>query len=120
MHQVVAGFGYVAMVFLAWLMSSHRTRFPWRIVLAGTLLQMTFALLILKTQPGRVIFQSTGDFFTQVQSFVDAGSGMVFGKGYEEHYIAFRVLLAAVWSLVKAMKNTTSRFEFFWQRYGLW
>jgi len=92
MHQVVAGFGYVAMIFFAWLMSSHRTRFPWRIVLAGTLLQMTFALLILKTKPGLAIFQSTGDFFTQVQSFVDAGSGMVFGKGYEEHYIAFRVL----------------------------
>jgi CNT family concentrative nucleoside transporter len=80
------------MIFLAWLMSSHRTRFPWRIVVAGTLLQMIFALLILKTKPGLWIFQTTGDFFTQVQSFVDAGSGMVFGKGYEEHYIAFRVL----------------------------
>ena len=92
MHQVVAGVGYIAMIFFAWLMSSHRTRFPWRIVVAGTLLQMTFALLILKTETGLIVFQTTGDFFTQVQSFVDAGSKMVFGEGYLEHFIAFRVL----------------------------
>lgn len=92
MHQVVAGFGYFVMIFLAWVMSSHRTRFPWRIVAVGTLLQTVFALLILKTKPGLIVFQQTGDFFTKVQDFVDAGSRMVFGEGYGEHYIAFRVL----------------------------
>ena len=92
MHQVVAGVGYFAMIFLAWLMSSHRKRFPWRIVIAGTLLQMSFALLILRTEPGLIAFQTAGDFVTQIQSFVDAGSKMVFGAGYLEHFIAFRVL----------------------------
>ena len=92
MHQVVAGVGYFAMIFLAWLMSSHRKRFPWRIVFAGTLLQLSFALLILRTKPGLIVFQTAGDFVTQIQSFVDAGSKMVFGAGYMEHFIAFRVL----------------------------
>jgi CNT family concentrative nucleoside transporter len=92
MHQVVAALGYFVMIFLAWVMSSHRARFPWRIVVVGTLLQTVFALLILKTKPGLIVFQKTGDFFTQIQDFVDAGSKMVFGEGYGEHYIAFRVL----------------------------
>ncbi len=92
MHQVIAAFGYFVMILLAWLMSSHRWRFPWRVVVGGTLLQIGFAWAILKTDTGRVAFTLIGDFFTRLLGFVDAGSGMVFGPGYSEHYFAFRVL----------------------------
>ncbi len=92
MHQAIAAFGYFVMIFLAWLMSSHRRRFPWRVVIGGTLLQVSFAWLILNTGPGLRIFKLIGDFFTQLLNFVDAGSSMVFGKDYGEHFFAFRVL----------------------------
>lgn len=39
MNQVVAVFGYFVMILLAWLISLNRRRFPWRIVLWGTVLQ---------------------------------------------------------------------------------
>jgi len=92
MHQIIACFGYFVMIFLAWLMSSHRTRFPWRIVIGGSLLQISFATAILYTKIGRAIFEQIGAFFTRLLSFVDAGSSMVFGENYNEHFFAFRVL----------------------------
>ncbi|HBC60007.1 MAG TPA: Na+ dependent nucleoside transporter domain protein, partial [Planctomycetaceae bacterium] len=49
MNQTVAIFGYVVMVVLAWLISLNRRQFPWRVVLWGTALQVSFAALILKT-----------------------------------------------------------------------
>jgi CNT family concentrative nucleoside transporter len=80
------------MIFLAWTMSSHRRQFPWRVVLAGSLLQVSIAWAILNTENGLKLFRKLGDFFTQLLSFVDAGSKMVFGADYGDHFIAFRVL----------------------------
>lgn len=67
-------------------------RFPWRVVIGGTLLQLSFAWVILNTKTGLAFFGWIGTFFTRLLSFVDAGSRMVFGQGYEEHLIAFQVL----------------------------
>ena len=92
MHQVIAAFGYFFMIFLAWLMSSHRARFPWRVVVGGSVLQVLFAWFILDTQIGLQVFRVMGDTFTQLLSFVDAGCSMVFGSDFREHFIAFRVL----------------------------
>jgi CNT family concentrative nucleoside transporter len=91
-NQFVAVFGYFVMIGLAWLMSAHRWRFPWRVVIAGSLLQLSFAALILKTGPGHAFFDSAGAFFTQLLEFVEAGSKFVFGDGFREHFFAFKVL----------------------------
>ncbi len=92
MHQVIAAFGYFVMIFLAWLMSAHRARFTWRVVVGGSVLQVLFAWLILDTSIGLQVFGVMGDVFTQLLSFVDAGCSMVFGNDFREHFIAFRVL----------------------------
>ncbi len=92
MHQLIAALGYFVMILLAWLMSSHRWRFPWRVVIGGSLLQIAFAVLILKTDAGRRAFTGIGDFVTRLLDCVDAGSSMVFGTDFREHYFAFRVL----------------------------
>ncbi|RLS37203.1 MAG: NupC/NupG family nucleoside CNT transporter [Planctomycetota bacterium] len=92
MHQIIAGLGYFVMIFLAWLMSSHKSRLPWRVIIGGSLLQLLFASVLLHTKPGLETFRLMGDCFTQLLSFVDAGCIMVFGKDFREHFIAFRVL----------------------------
>ncbi len=91
-QQIIAACGLVVMIFLAWLMSSQRRRFPWRTVFAGVALQVAFALLILGTAAGRLVFAETGRCFAGLLSFVDAGSAFVFGPKYTEIYFAFRVL----------------------------
>jgi concentrative nucleoside transporter, CNT family len=92
MHQYIAAFGYFVMIFLAWLMSAHKLRFPWRVVVGGTLLQATFAWLTIKTVSGRKLFQSAGDCFNTLMDFVDVGNEKVFGESFRDHYFAFKVL----------------------------
>ena len=92
MHRVIAAFGLLTMILLAWLLSSARGRFPWRVVFGGLGLQISFALLILGTSIGAVAFSALGEFFTGLLSFVDAGCQFVFGDRFQEFYFAFRVL----------------------------
>ncbi len=92
MERVVSAFGLFVMIGLAWLMSTHRRRFPWRVVLIGMVLQFVFALLTLRTAPGRLLFDALGSLFTKILDFVDEGSKFVFGSEYAHHYFAFRVL----------------------------
>lgn len=92
MHRIVAVFGLAVMIFLAWLLSSDRRRFPWRAALIGTLLQIGIAALILGTPQGKWFFSGIGDVFTKLLSFVDVGCVFVFGEKFRDFYFAFRVL----------------------------
>ena len=67
------------MIFLAWLMSSHKRKLPWRVILGGLGLQFVLAVVILWTTPGRVVFSAAGDFFKELLAFVEDGSFFVFG-----------------------------------------
>ncbi len=71
--------GLAVFVGCAWLMSSNRWRFPWRIVLVGIALQFCLAALVLKTSEGMLFFELANQAVAGFQSFVSAGSGMVFG-----------------------------------------
>jgi CNT family concentrative nucleoside transporter len=84
--------GYFVMIALAWALSERKRQFPWRVVLVGTLLQFSLAVLILNTQPGRLIFAGIGDAFRWVSDLTDVGSKFVFGERFLEHPFAFKVL----------------------------
>jgi CNT family concentrative nucleoside transporter len=77
--KLVGLLGVAAFIGLAWALSLNRKQFPWRIVAAGLGLQVTFGFLILRTEPGRAVF----DFFSRCVSkflgFAEQGTGMVFG-----------------------------------------
>jgi CNT family concentrative nucleoside transporter len=92
MLQGVSLLGYAVFLLLAWLMSSHKFRVPWRVVLLGTALQFVLAMLVLKTVPGKLLFSAIGDGFTMLLDFVDAGSSFVFGPQFKDFYFAFKVL----------------------------
>ena len=92
MERLISLFGYCVLILLAWLMSSHMRRFPWRIVLVGSGLQFVLGILTLKTTPGLWIFEIIGDGFTKMLEFTDVGAEFVFGDGFKEHFFAFKVL----------------------------
>ena len=92
MERAISFLGLFVMIGLAWLMSSHKRKFPWRVVIGGLLLQLTFAFLILKTDRGQQFFDGVDGIFNHLMACVDAGSSFVFGKDFSEHYFAFRVL----------------------------
>ena len=59
-------------------MSSNRRAVNVKLVLFGVLLQFTLAVIVLWTPPGRWVFQSIGDLFVELLTFVDVGAGFVF------------------------------------------
>ena len=71
--------GISVLVGIAYLFSSDRKRINWRLVGTGILMQLVFALLILKTKIGFAIFEWVGEIFTKVLSFTYEGSEFIFG-----------------------------------------
>jgi CNT family concentrative nucleoside transporter len=92
MERLISLFGLFAMIGLAWLMSDNKRRISFRVVAGGLLLQFTFAVLVLKTEPGRALFSEIGNLFESLLGYVDAGAEFVFGKRFREFYFAFKVL----------------------------
>ncbi len=87
--------GLFAFIAFAWVFSTHRRRFPWRVVTGGLLLQVTLGFLILRTQRGRATFNAIGDGFTRLLGFVEEGSGFLFRLGPDSSLLqsfAFGVL----------------------------
>ncbi|MDH3717591.1 MAG: NupC/NupG family nucleoside CNT transporter [Planctomycetota bacterium] len=78
MERLISFFGLFVMIGLAWLMSSHKRQVNPRIIIGGLFLQITFALVILLTVPGRFVFETLGSFFQQLLSFSDSGAAFLF------------------------------------------
>jgi len=77
--RFVSLLGIVAFIGMAWALSSHRKKFPWRTVLTGVGLQVMFGFLILNTRAGAKFFQSVERAFGKLLGFAEQGTTMVFG-----------------------------------------
>ncbi len=103
MQQAIPILGLLVMLTIAWILSAHRTRFPWRVVLVGLTMQVSLALLVLQVPMGKTVFEFIGGVFTNLLDCVDQGAGFVFGTGnvqtemgptpaFKVHFVAFKVL----------------------------
>jgi len=70
--------GLVVIMAFAWLLSTHKRAIKLRIIAWGLGLQFAFALLVLKTDFGK-IFQAISRGVTAAIGYVEAGSSFVFG-----------------------------------------
>ncbi len=84
MTQARALLGYVALIALAWLLSTDRRRFPLRTVLVGSALQFALGLLVLKSDFGVAIFNKIGDLVTVVIAASNDGARFIFGNIVEK------------------------------------
>lgn len=79
-QRITAVFGIVVMLGIAWLLSSARNRFPWRIALWGLAIQFALGLVFLGTSMGQRFFDGLESGVTGLQGFIDKGSAFVFGS----------------------------------------
>ena len=63
-----------------------------RLILSGVILQFLLGLLLLKTPFGETAFDWARLLVAKIVSFSDEGAKLVFGDGFQEHYVAFSVL----------------------------
>lgn len=79
--RLICAVGLLVFVAIAWCISSNRRKFPVRVVVGGLLLQLVLAFAVLRTDPGRWLFERIGDGFTAVMKTVNEGSGFLFSAG---------------------------------------
>lgn len=82
LQKITGFFGIFILLGLAWLLSNNKKKINFRIVIWGLLLQLIFAILILKTGPGQTVFLYARAFITKLLSFTDAGASFLFGNLY--------------------------------------
>src|ERR1700728_600989 len=78
MQRFTGLLGLVVILAVAWLFSAHKRAIKLRIVLWGVGLQVALALLVLKTDFGKV-FQTIGAGVNAMLNYAEAGSNFVFG-----------------------------------------
>ncbi len=88
--------GLGVFILIAWLLSEDRRRINARLVLWGIALQFFFAVVILKTAPGRYVFDIARIAMTKVLNFTDIGASFLFGNLTSDPamgaMVAFKVL----------------------------
>ena len=88
--------GLLAILGIAYALSSNRKAIQWRVVVWGVGLQFAFALLVLQTTVGRTTFGWLGERIKKLLSFGQYGSSFVFGElgtpGNTVASFAFQVL----------------------------
>jgi concentrative nucleoside transporter, CNT family len=72
--------GMAVLVGILYLLSSNRKSIPWKLVGAGLLFQIIFAILILKVPFIRSAFEYLSEFFLIVLQFTREGSKFIFGS----------------------------------------
>lgn len=89
MERVISLVGLFAMIGIAYALSSSRKNIMWKTVGVGILMQLTFAVIILKTDFGFLIFEGANNLFTAILKFTDEGSRFLFGSLSDEKRVGF-------------------------------
>jgi hypothetical protein len=78
-YRLVSGAGIFGFLAFGYLMSEHKEHIKWNQVLWGISLQFALALLVLRTNFGKMLFSCIGDKITNFLKFTDEGSSFLFG-----------------------------------------
>jgi CNT family concentrative nucleoside transporter len=81
MIQVLWGIsGMIVILAIAFLFSKHKKSINFRTVLGALAIQLTFGLIVLKWEPGKVALQWVSDKVTQLVGYTSAGVDFLFGN----------------------------------------
>ncbi|OGR41887.1 MAG: Na+ dependent nucleoside transporter domain-containing protein [Elusimicrobia bacterium GWA2_61_42] len=78
--KIIGFFGVFVLLGIAWLASKNRKAISYKTIAAGLLLQISFAVIVLKLPWGRYFFQFMNDVIVKLLSFSDKGAEFVFGS----------------------------------------
>jgi len=103
-HQLVSAVGVLTMIGIAWIFCKHKKSINWRTIVWATILQIVFALLVLKTQAGHLFFAGANTAAAGLIDFQKEGAKFVFGnlalppgtEGSLGFFFAFQVLTSIV------------------------
>ncbi|HKA38202.1 MAG TPA: nucleoside transporter C-terminal domain-containing protein [Burkholderiales bacterium] len=121
MLALQSAFGFVAICAIAWLLSEDRRTVPWRIVIAGALLQLALAALLLWVPLFRSLFLALNDLLSALELATQEGTRFVFGflgggpVPYEERPGASSFMLAFRALPLILVVSALSALLFYWR-----
>ncbi len=80
LENLVSFSGIFVLIFIAWIFSEDRRRFPWRVVTWGIALQLAFGFLVLYWEDGSRFFLKLNDVFNSLLAFSREGALFVFNS----------------------------------------
>ncbi len=80
MFKFIGVVGLLVLLFVAFLVSNNRKKIDYKIVLKGAILQLAFALLILKTPIGLPFFNFFDTLIKKLLAFADKGGDFLFAS----------------------------------------
>ncbi|RMH73236.1 MAG: NupC/NupG family nucleoside CNT transporter [Gemmatimonadetes bacterium] len=80
MEKAISLVGILIQIGICYAISTNRKKVNWKLVAVGIGLQFIFALLILKTVPGRMFFDAMNNVFVTLLGFTQEGAQFVFGN----------------------------------------
>ncbi|MCH7599441.1 MAG: NupC/NupG family nucleoside CNT transporter [Myxococcales bacterium] len=78
--RAMSGFGFFAMIAIAWCVSTDRSKIPWRVIAWGVGLQFALGLLLLKSSFGAAFFVAVNQLVNGLLVYAAAGTKFVFGS----------------------------------------
>lgn len=79
MDRFIGILGIIAILGIAYLLSDNKKKINWKLVGTGLVLQVVFAILILKVPFGRKVFEGISGVITKLLDFTNEGSVFLFG-----------------------------------------
>lgn len=89
MALVFGMLGLLVLITIAFIFSENRRKISWRIVITGLLLQLVFAVFVILTPWGSMVFDAIGSFFVKIISFTREGASFVFGALADQEKFSF-------------------------------
>ena len=80
MEKIISFFGIFAILGLAYILSNNKNKINKKLIGGGILLQIFFAILILKVPGGKFVFNSIDVFIKKILDFSIEGSEFLFGN----------------------------------------
>ena len=79
MERILPIFCIAVLIGIAFAFSENKKKVDWKLVGAGVVIQVIFAFLILKTQPGREVFEFLSKIVSALLDYTGKGASFVFG-----------------------------------------
>jgi concentrative nucleoside transporter, CNT family len=92
--------GIVLILGIAWLVSNNKKRINYRLVISGLLLQTVIAVLILKVEAVKNVFQWLGNQMAHIEEFAHYGASFVYGGIMTDNYAGGSVAYGAPKSFI--------------------
>lgn len=92
MERFISLIGVFVFLGIAAALSQNRKKISIRLVASTLCLQVFLGIIVLWTKPGHVLFESANNAILKILQFSNAGSEMVFGLSFRDHFFAFAVL----------------------------